>query len=209
MKILSIFIITMILGFNTNAQTSYEKGMEEAFNLWEEDKTIEASSLFERIAKAEKDNWLPPFYAAYTLVISSFEVKDEATLKLKIEKATELLNQASSSSPNNPEIMIVKALANTAYINFDAQKYGMTFSGKNEFIYQTALKIAPNNPRVILSKAEWDMGSAQFFGSSIEPYCKDIKRALGFFQNEEKSEVKFYPDWGEKKAQKILDDCEG
>ncbi|PKG43320.1 tetratricopeptide repeat protein [Psychroflexus sp. MES1-P1E] len=209
MKILSIFIITMILGFNINAQTSYEKRMEEAFNLWEEDKTIEASSLFERIAKAEKDNWLPPFYAAYTLVISSFEVKDEATLKLKIEKATELLNQASSSSPNNPEIMIVKALANTAYINFDGQKYGMTFSGKNEYIYQTALKIAPNNPRVILSKAEWDMGSAQFFGSSIEPYCKDIKRALGFFQNEEKSEVKFYPDWGEKKAQKILDDCEG
>ncbi|AFU68699.1 hypothetical protein P700755_001874 [Psychroflexus torquis ATCC 700755] len=209
MKILSIFIITMILGLNINAQTSYEKGMEEAFNLWEEEKIMEASNLFERIAKAEKDNWIPPFYAGYTLVISSFEAKDEATFKLKIEKATELLSQASSSSPNNPEIMIVKALANTAYINFDSQKYGMTLSGKNEYIYQAALKIAPNNPRVILSKAEWDMGSAQFFGSSIEPYCKDIKRALGFFQNEEKSEVKFYPDWGEKKAQKILDDCEG
>jgi|AntRauTorckE5430_2_1112549.scaffolds.fasta_scaffold05154_4 hypothetical protein len=209
MKILSIFIITTILGFNINAQTSYEKGMQEAFNLWEEDKIMEASNLFERIAKAEKENWIPPFYAGYTLVISSFEMKDEATFKLKIEKATELLNQASSSSPNNPEIMIVKALANTAYINFDSQKYGMTLSGKNEYIYQAALKIAPKNPRVILSKAEWDMGSAKFFGSSIEPYCKDIKRALSFFQNEEKSEVMFYPDWGEKKAQQILDDCEG
>jgi hypothetical protein len=209
MKILSVFIITIILGSNINAQTSYEKGMEEAFNLWEEDKIMEASNFFERIAKAEKDNWLPPFYAGYTLVISAFEVKDEATLKLKIEKATELLNQASNSSPNNPEIMIVKALANTAYIKFDGQKYGMTLSGKNEYIYQRALKIAPKNPRVILSKAEWDMGAAKFFGSSIEPYCKDIKRALAFFQNEEKSEVKFYPDWGEKKAQQILDDCEG
>jgi len=183
--------------------------MEEAFNLWEEDKILEASNLFEHIAKAEKDNWLPPFYAGYTLVISAFEVEDEATLKLKIEKATEFLNQASSSSPNNPEIMIVKALANTAYINFDGQKYGMTLSGKNEYIYQTALKIASKNPRVILSKAEWDMGSARFFDNSIEPYCKDIKRALDIFQNEEKSEVKFYPDWGEKRARQILDDCEG
>jgi len=87
MKILSIFIITTILGFNINAQTSYEKGMQEAFNLWEEDKIMEASNLFERIAKAEKENWIPPFYAGYTLVISSFEMKDEATFKLKIEKA--------------------------------------------------------------------------------------------------------------------------
>jgi tetratricopeptide (TPR) repeat protein len=206
---LSIFIITTILGFNMNAQNSYEKGMKKAFNLWEEDKIIQASNLFERIGKAEKENWIPPFYAGYTLVISSFEMKDEATFKLKIEKAIELLNQASSSSPNNPEIMIVKALANTAYINFDSQKYGMTLSGKNEYIYRAALKIAPRNPRVILSKAEWDMGSAQFFGSSVEPYCKDIKRALDLFQNEEKSEVIFYPDWGEKKAQQIFDDCEG
>ena len=208
MKTLFILIFTMVSGLSLNAQSPYEKGMEKAFDLWNQDKFTEASNLFERIAKVENDNWLPAFYAGYTLVLSAFEVKDETTLKLQLDKATDLLNQASNILQNNPEIMIAKALINTAYINFDGQKYGMTLSAKNAGIYEKALKIAPENPRVILAKAEWDMGSARFFNQSVEPYCKDVERALKIFETEDKPEKKFYPDWGKKRAEQILSQCE-
>ena len=208
MKTLPILILTILFSLGLNAQSPYEKGMEKAFDLWNQDKLTEASNLFERIAKVENDNWLPAFYAGYTLVLSAFEVKDETTLKLQLDKATDLLNQASNISQNNPEIMIAKALINTAYINFDGQKYGMTLSAKNASIYEKALKIAPENPRVILAKAEWDMGSARFFNQSVEPYCKDVSRALEIFENEQKSSVKFYPNWGKQKAKQILAQCE-
>jgi tetratricopeptide (TPR) repeat protein len=182
--------------------------MNKAFQLWDQDKHTEASNLFERISKVENDNWLPPFYAGYTLVLSAFKVKDETTLKLQLDKATDLLNQASNISSNNPEILIAQALINTAYINFEGQKYGMSLSAKNAGIYEKALELAPENPRVILAKAEWDMGSARFFNQSIEPYCKDVSRALEFFENEQKSNVKFYPNWGKEKAERILAQCE-
>jgi tetratricopeptide (TPR) repeat protein len=207
MKKLLVLLVLTTLSLNLQAQTPYEKGMQQAFDLWDEDKLVEASNLFERISTAEKDNWLPPFYAGYTLVLSAFEIKDEATLKLKLDKAKSLLERAASISTKNPDIMIAQALHNTAYINFDGQKYGMTMSSKNASIYNNALKIAPNNPRVILAKAEWDMGTARFFSQSTEPYCKDVERALEIFKTEEQSDIKFYPDWGQKRAEQILEEC--
>lgn len=202
-----VLLVLSVFNLHIQAQTQYEKGMEKAFELWDQNKLVEASNMFERIASVEKDNWLPPFYAGYVLVLSSFGVEDEATLKLKLDKATDLLNQATNISPDNPEIMIAQALHNTAYINFDGQKYGMSLSQKNAVIYQKALELAPENPRVVLAKAEWDMGSAKFFGQSIDPHCKDVKRAIALFDKEEESKEKFYPDWGKKRAEQILEDC--
>ena len=176
-----LLALILFISLNAIGQNKYEAGMKKAFDLWEEDKLTEAANLFERIAKAEPDNWLPPFYAGYILVLSSFEIKDETQHKSQLDKAKDLLNTAANISPDNAEIIIAQALHNTSYINFDGQKYGMTMSGKNVGLYDKALKLAPNNPRVILAKAEWDMGSARYFGSSIEPYCKDVERALELF----------------------------
>lgn len=202
MKKLCLFI-GVLFALNGTAQTAYEKGMTKAFALWKEGKSTEASNLFERISKAEKDNWLPAFYVGYVNAITAFGIKDESILNVKVEKAKSFLEQAAKISPNNPEIMIIQALANTAYIAFDGQKYGMTLSGKNAEIYAKAIKLAPDNPRVVLSKAEWDMGGAKFFGQSTEPFCKDVERAITLFDKEEVTE-KFYPSWGKERAEQVL-----
>ncbi|MFY0630123.1 MAG: hypothetical protein JXR05_07055 [Flavobacteriaceae bacterium] len=202
MKKLFLFI-GVLFALNSTAQSQYEKGMTKALDYLNQGKLTESSNLFERISKAEKDNWLPSFYAGYVTVLSSFGIKDEAALKSKLEKAEAFLNQAATISPNNPEIMIAQALHNTAYIAFDGQKYGMSLSGKNAAIYAKAIQLAPNNPRVILSKAEWDMGGAKFFGKSVEPYCKDVKKALELFKTE-KVEEKYAPSWGKDRAEQVL-----
>ena len=202
MKKLFLFI-GVLFALNSTAQSQYEKGMTKALELWQQGKNNEASNLFERISKAEKDNWLPYYYAGFINTLSSFGMKEEAKLKVQLEKAASFLDQAASISPNNPEIMIAQALVNTAYIAFDGQKYGMTLSGKNVQIYTKALKIAPNNPRVILSKAEWDIGGAKFFGKSIEPYCKDIEKAIKLFK-EEKKTMKFFPYGSADRAEQVL-----
>ena len=55
-----------------------------------------------------------------------------------------------------------------------------------------ALKIAPNNPRVLLGNAEWNMGAAKFFGKSTQAYCKQIEKAIELGKAE-KIEIEFYP----------------
>lgn len=202
MKKLCLFI-GVLFALNVTAQTPYEKGMTKAFELMSQGKLTASANLFERISKAEKNNWLPSYYAGYATVLSAFSIKDEAKLKATLDKAKAYLKEAAKISPNNPEIMIIQALHNTAYIAFDGQKYGMTLSAKNAEIYAKAIKIAPKNPRVILGKAEWDMGGAKFFGKSVAPYCKDIQKALQLFESEKKA-TKFYPSWGKERAEQVL-----
>lgn len=201
--IIAIFIATGI-----SAQSKYQTGMTKAFALWETGKLTEASQLFERISKAEPTKWLPPYYAATVEVIGSFGLKDEAVLKAKLTKAQQFLDLAKSNSENNPEIMIIQAFLNLGYIAFDGQKYGMTLSGANAQLYAKALAIAPNNPRVILGNAEWNMGAAKFFGKSTKPYCEEIKRAIKFGK-EEKIDIEFYPEFMLERAQKVLKQCQG
>lgn len=201
--IIAIFIATGI-----SAQTKYQKGMQKAFDLWNQNKLTEASQLFERISKAEPENWLPAYYAATVEIINSFGVKDETVLTAKLTKAQEFLDAAKSNSENNPELIITQALLNLGYIAFDGQKYGITLSGKNNMLYAKALEIAPNNPRVILGKAEWEMGAAKFFGKSTKPYCDAIKKAIELGKAE-KVEQEFYPKFQLKRAEEVLQKCEG
>lgn len=203
-----ITLIVFVLAIQVSAQTQYEKGMNKAFELWGANKTKEASQLFERIANAEKENWLPPYYAATIEIIDAFQIKEEAKLIAKLNKAQEFLDAANALSPDNPEILIRQALLNVAYMAFDGQKYGMTMSMKNVGLYKKAFELAPENPRVILSKAESDMGAARFFGQPTKPFCKSIQKAIDLGKKEEIT-IKFYPRFDVARAEKVLEQCEG
>lgn len=201
--ILSIVLLGATL---VNAQDRYSKGMEKAFELWQNQKVMEASNMFERIATAEPDKWLPYYYVSQINTVISFGEKDEGKLSKQLERAKEFLDVAKAISPNNPELLVQEALINTAWIAFDGATYGMTLSQKNAQLYQKAMKLAPNNPRVVFSKAEWDMGSARYFGKDTTPYCEDVERALELFATF-KSETPFYPSWGKERAIEILESC--
>ncbi|KQC28722.1 hypothetical protein [Flagellimonas eckloniae] len=205
MQTLAKILILLVIGTLT-AQDQYTKGMDKAFHLWGDQKPIEAANLFERIAMAEQDNWLPHYYVAQINTIYSFGEKDFEKLSKQLEKAREFVELAKAISPDNPEILVLEAMINTAWISFDGATYGMTLSGKNVQLYQQALEIAPENPRVVFSKAEWDMGSARYFGKDTAPYCKDVERALELFANFS-NETPFYPSWGKDRAEQVLEQC--
>ena len=201
-----ILLIAIFIATGITAQSKYQQNMQKAFSLWQQQKVTEASLLFERIANATPNNWLPAYYVANTEIINAFTIKDETLLDSKLKKAQQFLNVAKSTSKNNPEIIILQALLHTAYIAFDGSKYGMTLAGKVTQLYHKALKIAPNNPRVVLANAEWNIGSAQFFKQPITPFCKDVKHAIKL-SKKEKITTLFYPKFQLQRAEAILKKC--
>lgn len=202
-----LFIITIVLvSVLTHAQTNYEKGMQKAFELWGNNKPTEASNMFERIANAEPDNWLPAYYAAQINIINSFGLKDEEKLSAQLKKAQNLINDATAISKNNPEILVLQALLHTAWVAYDGATYGMTLSGKVVEIYTKAEQIAPENPRVVYCKAEWNMGGAKYFGQDTTPFCKDLEQAIELFAKF-KPESPFHPNWGKDRAEQLLESC--
>ena len=201
-----ILILSLVITAATYAQDAYTKGMQKAFQLWGEGKTVDASNMFERIANAEMDNWLPYYYVASIHTIAAFGEKDKEKLSQRLGIAQEFINTASRISPNNPEIMVQQAITHTAWIAFDGATYGITLSGKVASLYAQALQLAPDNPRVVFSKAEWDMGSAKYFGKDTAPYCKDVERSLELFDTF-KAESAFHPNWGKERAETLLSQC--
>ena len=203
-----ITIALIIVSTITNAQTNFEKGMQKAFELWGNNQWEEAENLFERIANAEPQQWLPHYYVAQMNSLKSWNLKDETILKAQLDKAQQHLDAAMSISENNPELLVMQAQVLTNWVAFDGQTYGMKYSAKVTELYAKAYTIAPNNPRVVFGKAEWNMGSARFFGQDTAPFCADIEKSIELFANF-KPETPFSPNWRKDRAENTLESFKG
>lgn len=198
---------TLILFFTLTltAQSGYEKAMKKGLELMQTDLQA-ASQQFERVAKAEKENWLPSYYAALCNINGSWGNNPKEQTLLTMNKAQEFIDNAELLSENNPEIMVLQGMLNTCWIQYDSRVYGMKLSGETNAIYEKAIQIAPENPRVISNRARWLMGSAKFFGKDITPYCGEIDKAITLFENEKPTG--FNPSWGRSGALDAKKECE-
>ena len=202
-------IIVMLLTMQVKAQTEskYETGMQKAMALWQEGKTEDAVNMFERIASAETENWLPSYYAAQVLILDGFlKLQDAKALDAQLLRAQNFINDATTNAKDNSEIFVLQAMLHTVYVASDGAKYGMTLAPKVAQLYEKALKLDPTNPRVVLNRAEWNIGSAKYFGQDTKPFCKEFNIALELFTNF-KPESKFHPNWGKERAEEMITSC--
>jgi len=209
MNVLVKIVVALIISFvssQIDAQTNFEKGMTKAFELWQADKTDQAENMFERIAKAEPEEWLPNYYIAQINSLKSWNEKDEAILKSQLDKSQEHLDLAISKSENNAELLVMQAQVYTNWVAFDGMTYGMKYGAKIAELYNKAYELAPTNPRVSFGKAEWGMGSAKYFGQETAPYCKEIEASIELFDTF-KAKSKFYPNWGKERAEQVVKQC--
>ncbi|GGD93137.1 hypothetical protein [Planktosalinus lacus] len=202
----ALIILALVMTALTSAQTSYEQNMQKAFDLWSEGKTEEASAVFERIAMVDNENWLPGYYVALVNTTAAFETTDQAKVENLIGKSQEALNFLKNKHKDNAELLVMQAMIYTAQIAHDPMTNGQKLSGPVMELYGKASAIAPNNPRVVLGKAQFEMGSAQFFGTDTKPICEAIEQSLELFDTF-KPESPFHPQWGREQAEESLKNC--
>lgn len=199
--ILAIFITGLL-----SAQTQYEQGMGKALGLWQDGKIEESTAIFERIAAVEEDNWLPNYYIALMNSTSAIGMKDKEKMTAMADKAQNALNIELIKTPDNPELLVVQALINTVWIVYDPMTNGQKLSPKTMELYEKALALAPENPRVILSKSEFEIGAAAFWGTNTKPMCDELHRSIPLFENQ-KLVTPFSPKWGRERVDILLKNC--
>jgi len=198
---LALFVSVII-----NAQGQFEQGMGKAFQLWGEGKNTEASAMFERIAAAETTSWLPNYYVALVNTTTAFETKDKQQMDLLLTKAQNALDLEMIKNPINSELIVIQAMIHTAWIASDPMTNGAKLSGTVMELYGKAQAIAPENPRVIFGKAEFEIGAAKFWGTDTKPMCAEIEKAIGLFATF-KPETPFSPKWGLDRAIAAQKNC--
>lgn len=199
-------LVFFICSFAASAQSQYEQGMGKAFQLWGEGKSTEAAAMFERIAAAEKDNWLPNYYVALVNTTEAFKTKDREQVTALLTKAQNALDVELAKDSANAELLVMQAMIHTAWIVFDPMTNGMALSGKVMELYTKAQMIAPENPRVVFGKAEFEIGGARYFGTDTKPMCAEIERAIGLFATFKPASA-FHPKWGLDRALEAQKQC--
>ena len=207
MKNISIVIILIISTiFSISAQDQYAKGMSKALGLWGEGKSLEAVALFERIAQAENDQWLPSYYAANVLIVQSFESAAAALNDERLKKAEKLIAEAHKRSPNNSEITTMEGLLYTAYVAMAPETYAMVYSQKIMELHTKAIELDPKNPRAHSNHVEYQMGSARFFGQDMKQFCDQLNPIIPLYENQKK-EIPFAPFYGLERLEANIKEC--
>ena len=95
---------------------------------------ISLANNFERIATAEKNQWLPYYYAAFCQVNSGLTDPDKSKSDAIADKATAMLNKADSLEPNNSEISCIKSMIATCHMLVNPMQRYMEYGPEAQHI---------------------------------------------------------------------------
>jgi len=162
-----------------------------------------AANSFERIATAEKEQWQPYYYAAYSLVMKSFFTKDKSQVDGICDKADEFISMAESLASNNSEITTIKAMILQSRLSVDPSR-GMTMGPKAGALLQQALTQEPvNNPRALTQMAQTKYYTPTAFGGGKEPGLEYLRKAIAAYETF-KPASDLDPNWGKAYATQLM-----
>lgn len=214
MKKIVFTIAALMLTFFGFAQNEkYIKAMEKLVPAV--DTTFSAKGLdelgnsFQRIAEAEKTQWLPYYYAALCNVTSAYTTNAGNIMGMgdKVDpianKAEELLNKAEALSKDNSEIYCVKKMIASLRLLADPMNRYMTYGPMAEQALAKAKQLNPDNPRVYILQGQDKYYTPAEYGGSKEEGKKlfeEAKKKLETF----KPESSIHPTWGKTQVEYFL-----
>ena len=206
--------ILSILGFLTlsaSAQSDkYIGTMEQTISNIGQAETVEQmmalSNKFERIALAEKSEWLPYYYASFTRCLAGYMMQDKSGVDAMMDVAQTHIDLADSLEPGNSEISLLKAMVLTGRMMVDPMSRGMQYGMQSSMLNQTAISQDPGNPRAYYLMGQGLFYTPPEFGGGQDKGCAMIAQALEHYATFEPASS-IHPDWGQKQAEEIYANC--
>ena len=213
----SILMMALMLGiFVSNAQMSekFVKAMTQRVSLIDSNHDAngwkELANSFERIGDAEKTQWLPYYYAAFSNVMAGYmSMKpgdfgdNSATLDPYADKADELIKKAEALTTANSEIWIIKKMISTLRLSANAMARYMTEGPIGEAALTKAKELNPNNPRIYLMMGQDKFYTPEQFGGSKTEAKTLFEEALKHYAAF-KPESSIHPVWGKNQVDYFL-----
>ncbi len=215
MKQFFSFLVASLLVTTSFAQNErYTKAMEVLLpgidSTRDHDALITLGNSFERIANAEKTQWLPFYYAAmaninagYTFSMDGSFGDKSASVDPLADKAEVLLNKAEELSKDNSEIWVAKKMLASLRMMGNPmarfQEYGPIATAALE----TAKKLNPENPRIYLLEGQDLYYTPEQFGGDKAEAKKKFETAISKFGTF-KPETSLHPGWGLGQAKYFL-----
>ena len=208
-KLIVSFSMLLFMSAAFAQSEKFQQVMQQNITLLDSAKTgadlQAASAAFERVANAEKTQWLPYYYAALAHIWRGFAAPKEQQDQIATQ-AEELLAKAQALEPKSAEIFIAKNMAATIHMLIDPQSRWQTYGGQAAEALATAKTLDVNNPRVYFLEGQSAFGTPVQFGGGKDKAKPLFEKSVALFETYKPANP-LYPTWGKKQAKDMLALC--
>jgi hypothetical protein len=161
---------------------------------------------FERVANAEKTQWLPYYYAAFCLVNNGFMEQNKDKVDGIADRASLLIAKADSLSPNNSEISCIKSMIASCHMMVNPMQRWQEYGAESSSNMAAAMQQDPANPRPYYLKGQGLKYTPEQFGGGCKTALPELQSALDKYTTF-KPANELYPNWGKQQVEKLLLEC--
>jgi hypothetical protein len=170
------------------------------------DDMLSLAAAFERIAEAEKTQWLPYYYAGFCQVLYGFQKNDPVSNDAIADKAEQLLNKAVELDKSNSEIACVKSMIASLRMLADPQNRWQQYGAMVMTEIEKAKALDPANPRPYFLQGQNLRYTPEQFGggcTAAKPFLEEALKKYETFRPA--SEI--HPSWGRSQVEELLAGC--
>jgi len=213
-SIVAIAMFTCSLGAiaqNEKFQKAMEQNIAGIDTVSSIDGWKDLGNTFQRIADAEKTQWLPYYYAAFSQVMIGYSIAGanggmggfaDKTDPVA-DQAEQLLNKAQELGKENSEIYCLrKMIASLRLMADPMNRYQTALPAATEAL-EKAKSLNPENPRVYLLEAQDKFYTPEQYGGS-KPEAKILFETAMKKYDAFRPESSIHPQWGKGQAQYFL-----
>ncbi len=202
MKKICLLAMVSLCIMVVNAQSEkFVKAMEPKVAAIDTTRSIagltELANSFERIANAEKDQWLPFYYAALANTNIGYVQSQSGNVSVVdviADKAEGLLKTAESLKKDNSEIQCLKKMIITLRVMVDPMNRYQDLAKASEAL-ELAKKLDSSNPRIYLLEGQDKFFTPEQFGGSKTEGKKLFEEAIKKFETFKPAST-IDPSWG-------------
>src|SRR5206468_5477620 len=179
MKHVIVFVIAIAATLVLRAQSekyvsAMKNNIAQIDSAHDPNKLAELANNFERIADAEKSQWLPYYYASYCQVMNSMVATDKSKNDAIADKAEQLIKKAEEiNGGENSETCVIKSMIATAHMMVDPQSRYMQYGQASAMQLTKAKALDPTNPRPIYLEGQSKFFTPEQFGGG-KPQAKEL-----------------------------------
>lgn len=196
-------LIVSLMAINVFAQSEkYVKAMEALVPSVDTTHSLDGltalANSFERIANAEKTQWLPFYYAALCHINKAnmyYTSQDLDKIDPLMDIAEPLLKKAEELEPINSEIYCLRKMYNTGKMMADPMSRYMVYGAAAAEALGYAKKLDPTNPRVYLLEGIDKYYTPEQYGGSKEEGKRLFEEAAKKMETF-KPASSIHPSWG-------------
>ncbi len=202
-----LVIISLLVATVVNAQSKFEDAMTKGLAQMKDAKTAsdytDVSSFFERVADAEKTQWLPYYYAGMSLYLSAWI--DKSADKDKIaDKCKDFITKGQAIENNADLYCLVQQVA-ILQLMVDPMSRWQTYGAQAKTALADATKADPNNPRIYYLQGMTTFNTPEAYGGGKTLAKPMFQKSVDLFKTYVPKP--FYPNWGKEEAEKMLEQC--